>query len=1396
MPIMSTPKTKPVGNSSTQRRHARWRRGKNKNAKYAHKRRGKNKDARPNMFGNNAYGRCGKAKTRTNSGTSTSINKNQEHSTGSGIITHEILRFKGKPKTGKPTGKGKIQSPYDKWNKEMMKIKNTRCKKSILFKVKEEKPKDKDQVPLDDRRNQKRPICIHTTLGGEKIKALNRLLPHLQFEFTGRDAPRGHPLLHTLRRLGEEEIMKILSKDINKRSGNGVGRIVDIGASRRASMKYPKKIWGMEVARTPRKLALVKLLSREQGKGRLRDYKFCGHDAALCDCNFIPTGAMMIHSIYYNTPENVAKVIYNLTRKNKDFGDLYSLHHPLQGKGENELIRGQDEGVYVREGENIKTFAKSNIGTVYRHENIDWIYQTEDCTLPVTIRDGTDKKFYLLWDKVPFARDVVDIMRFQLLPAPDEMWETNNEPIPVETNMKPATKVKLWVPNNQLGDKHYNKLEQIEVSYPTELVTDCLDTVQGRPVEDIRSVLNTKYRDYMKSNKEEKTYDRSRAAPYLISQLYGLYIKSQSMVREHNNFYNRYQESIADAVLKGRITVTIRDMLLLLTRIMMLTAVTALGATFGGVLGIICAIFTLLVISYGLYDNRMPIFGIFGSFLIKHVSCTKDDQELTGFWFILDQVVRGIEWFFHGPLFRTFEGIEAVLEFLVVQSKIDMSIPRTFEEWVIDASIAFLWNWFAETLIVVLMLLFYYSISKLVFLVVYKRFRYRFLRVALFLCLCYGTVVAYVGAVTGTAEVLLDFFINLAEFYNEDDGVPFSNQPRFGGRELLAFEEDLGSTIMPLMAGAWIIFVLLITLIWCAWKTKVKPTMASFVKHVKNFRDTGNFPTLYGECRLEAVETLTSELDFKQDPKKKLVTSIPEKDRKGGRGAYLAGPGFYTCVPQVFSTAYKNLLVGVKSRVTRYVETKASPKLWSVISFMNLTRLKVRDGVPFPPIQTVRWLGNVLKYKIYRYAEYVARFPPAKRALIKQARWNFFGKINRKFQGYRQLVYKVFVKREKQMVVTKELFEPKKPRIIMGLSWLSKALAGPWFMTYSLALKLSWNIRHKIWFCSGYRAEDFNWWINNVVPKYKIPYFVVSDYSTFDITQGELVIMREIQRYVKLGFYTSVFLGKEILKSKYHTRAFGNGIKMSFAGMRKSGCHDTCSGNSGTNGEAMGGFYEYHGIPYNIAVLGDDSFAVICFSSLVRVFGAVNTEEKFRKALKEWITACGFVLKLISTRNIIKAEFLSMKFFPCKVYGHPTWKYAVGKKPGRCLVKIGWLLDKQDMTYTKAKGLLKGVLMSYVATAMHVPFLRIYVRVLLSKLKDVPYIEQYQNQFIVGSTEKQAAEVSESTWDAFLLFYGLTKSHEKKFEKRLIKRLEKGVRSLASDSDVDVLFQKELDLAL
>jgi hypothetical protein len=501
-----------------------------------------------------------------------------------------------------------------------------------------------------------------------------------------------------------------------------------------------------------------------------------------------------------------------------------------------------------------------------------------------------------------------------------------------------------------------------------------------------------------------------------------------------------------------------------------------------------------------------------------------------------------------------------------------------------------------------------------------------------------------------------------------------------------------------------------------------------------------------------------------------------------GPGVHLTGIGFTAAVPVVYSRSKHNLDVAIDTRGVPTVKPP-EPGAWDRVDTL------VNGTVSYPvleghlvraPIRDERVYGNYDKIITWEY--YISRFPPGKRKTMLQA----MVKFKDGFFRIAQLAYKGFVKREKIMKVTLNKFIPQRPRLIQGLSIFAKILAGAWFLMYSNALKSVWNVYYRIWYSSGATAEQHNSWLKDVMDELgEDLIYLFTDFSKFDLTQSVEAIDRESKHYVSLGFNDNVEYGQDILNAMKHSKVFSGQHHWSIPGTRKSGDLNTSSGNSKMTGDAMASWLISVGLWLfaRTVVLGDDDLTIISREALLRVFPSYS---EACASLQRHMTALGFIAKVGLTDNLLEAEYVSCRFYPV-AHG----KFAFGKKPGRTLTKIGYFMHKDNFAEEGYLAYLHGTLISYLPTANHVPFLRVYVWALLEHLANIAPRFEYDWKYRYTG---QLYETSAETWAAFTELYGLTPADEEVFLLNVKQAIAEGLPGMIHSKFVEIMF--EIDFSL
>lgn len=540
---------------------------------------------------------------------------------------------------------------------------------------------------------------------------------------------------------------------------------------------------------------------------------------------------------------------------------------------------------------------------------------------------------------------------------------------------------------------------------------------------------------------------------------------------------------------------------------------------------------------------------------------------------------------------------------------------------------------------------------------------------------------------------------------------------------------------------------------------------------------------------------------FPIDPEAKLSFKEMFVDKPPKPAVVFVGITFNTAVPIVHDNSFINIYKGLRTRSLLNVSVRADSEYFNrSMQYVDYLTSDLISGpqTQFLPIckkkayKVTTEVGDYeIDLKLVGFEEYLKNVgvpEKIKRILLAKEKFNTE-------YSYRDLFYEAFVKKDKVMKITREPFdfEKDKPRIIHGCSWLEKALAGYWYLNYGNALKHCWHPYNVIWYTSGYTADVFSWWATSAIDAFggvNNCLFFGSDFTTYEITQKRDIIERELLFYRKLGFMAFIKdkkVGRDLQKIRRLAKETAKRIfKFSIPYTRKSGQPDTSSGNSKNTGEAIMSYLKMLGLhdnDFRVGVLGDDNFTILKITEQLKAL-----LPNFKQGFIQHCEKLGYIAKAVLTKDLIKCEFLSLRFYP--VQG----MYVVGKKPGRCLVKLGFLFYKQEFKdYQSYVKLFKGVLLSYIGTSWHVPFLRVYVKKCLHYLRDVKEIMPDYNKYTVNSKQYKL-EPDVDTFAAFELVYGLNKADEHKFSEQIDKALENGLPFMLDSEFVDIMFKIDSEL--
>lgn len=521
---------------------------------------------------------------------------------------------------------------------------------------------------------------------------------------------------------------------------------------------------------------------------------------------------------------------------------------------------------------------------------------------------------------------------------------------------------------------------------------------------------------------------------------------------------------------------------------------------------------------------------------------------------------------------------------------------------------------------------------------------------------------------------------------------------------------------------------------------------------------------------------------FERDPTAKLKILSVCNRRPEHQVVTAVGVCFCTAAPMVHTSSQANLIKGIISRVIHKPIYDPDPKAWQLLDKLMRNELPLdgSSGTPRSVKPNFTFCNKVInQHPPYSFEEYLLRYPPNKRKVLLK----YADRVNSGDIANRQIVYNCFIKREKLMVITKDEHVEKKPRVIQGGPQLEKITSGVWFLDYAYAMKHEWNISNWIWFSSGATTDDYNMWFNCALDRLggvDNLVFIGSDFSTYDVTQGRICIKRECDWYKELGILQHVQGARQILKTKMKTTVYGKGIKVQYWAHRKSGTNDTTTGNSKNTAEVVGGHAKHFGYDHAvmITVQGDDNYTLVRADVLKRIF---PTHEAYEQSLVDWSKALGFKLKVQMSRCPTDVEFVSCRFFPIANY-----KYAIGKKPGRVLVKLGYMMTKPGRSRKQWLALLKGTCLSYLPTGNHVPFLRVYLQKMVNYIKVNPKFDD-KCQFRMGGCPQVA---NRDTFCYFEHTYGIGLTEERMFARHIDEAISKhGLPCIIDSPYVDEMFR-------
>lgn len=1276
-------------------------------------------------------------------------------------------------------------------------------------------------TPTEEVLDERRLVVVRTVTSKGGMEMYKKVKPELRFQFKQTKPAHKHAVASFLRGEGENLVYLKVKKYIRPDRP-----LLDVGTGGR----YPERcrvnrkqnkwhVHGCESAHDPRTVVKMNQLiektgvkpltdqTRIQSVGNIGGFTHCDCRAEECNHVLDFAAAMFTHSIYYNTPSQVAQIL-NLTYTKRGFALFHNLK---KTNGRFYEYDGTAEGSYHRVFDLITMKVSGNNHT-YQHPSVDWILKGGKLDVKFDTVAGPSRGA-LVWEFLSFDNTEQTLLcQFDLVPR----IQPSPKPIIYKPRVLPPSTpledddvrraVHMHAPDLKIGKICYHEdngesfcsitgtgqnQTYRTVVIPVELVRKIMQRMVGE--EQTADTLNSTLKQARRlcSAAKYKIYNASSldlisTLPLLIVEIAQLTRKASLPLKRLGTVKSKVQRAVHNRLLNMEGT---PPWMIMLVAFLIIGSVTGLSWFMHAMVGTWVVEMGLQVLSHlTLWFLRRAIYLLVILAYKHHWKIGLVDLIST----VLD-AVKGrsklmVAFFIVGTAFAG--GDEQLpnndLLFLLVHTILFM-ITDLYMAKRLRKRIAFL-------ALVPFVIVYYFGVETA----------------------CVAAVLVYILGFLPTKVVILiiGMFTKISSSkrvvagYNLtapilDELVQPENPEYPQGKRGWIRGTIYGGTLLTLFL--WVlVFVMLL-----------KPIKAEPIRKLgtwRNFKDAVIYDRIAVPCQgpipktedtLPSFETLLKPEDFpvregaqlKKDEDIPKISSMP--------GAKAVGMVFDTAAPCVFSTSQRNMEVSLRSRALAPPPFTVDKEYFRDMALIHdkLLNLHEEDGLPRSTHDSFEFAGQKFCFPNVTWEYYRDRF--------EKDKINRLNKHKEMFENgqtaIQQLNWGAFVKREKQMIITKEEFTPTRPRTIQGVSDVSKMLAGVWYLAYSYAMKFCWNPLQWIWYCSGYTTEVFNSWINRTMKRFKDPVFVFSDLSKFDQSQGEECIREDNRIATALNFIKDIPYGAQILASQLYGKVFGKGFKARVMGTRKSGGHDTSSNNTRNMFFNIATFLYKWGLgpiknvfglskdkieefmadecPSALAGLGDDNFTVIEREALIKTFGSFKN---MKELLVKHAQKLGFKLKVLITDNIVEAEFLSCKFFPIT-----ETTYAIGKKPGRVLTKIGWFLMKNGTAHRledEWKKVLAGMIKSYLPTGNHVPFLRVYLWMMQDYLKDVTPI--FTKKWMLQGMELY--EATDLTWSAFYDFYGLTESDERKFEQQIRLALKQfGLPCIVSSEYVEHMFMKE-----
>jgi hypothetical protein len=504
----------------------------------------------------------------------------------------------------------------------------------------------------------------------------------------------------------------------------------------------------------------------------------------------------------------------------------------------------------------------------------------------------------------------------------------------------------------------------------------------------------------------------------------------------------------------------------------------------------------------------------------------------------------------------------------------------------------------------------------------------------------------------------------------------------------------------------------------------------------------------------------------------------------------VTGMCFSDSFPVMHSNSSHNLRAGVVTRVLLERTAKLDPEYWDDCRWLFPdTCVHAGDGchvvarIPEPVGGEDDFEDSLERLEFYtHFNEWNSRFPPARRKLNLDAQADLKLGYNRSLDAY-----DVFVKRELESGVSYGEYTEGRPRVIQSLLGHPKVVRSPFIYSVSLALKKTWHYRCVCYFASGRTLDELGQWYNYHVPRMPEPVIFTTDFSKYDVHQGEEVITEEIEWLESLGIERHLSHPKSLRRSKLRTlgrgicRKTGARVKFKTGAMRHSGEPETTLCNTRLTMNIVYSFFSGWDRKA-IAACGDDNCTILDGKEIRRRAGSL---ERLLDLFREHCLKLGFpITGEINPLGTVAGEFLSLRFY------HTKEGYYPGKKPGRNLARIGFSKVSNGAKETQYLETWCATLRSYLPSSMHVPFLRVYIKECLEHCQQLGIKGEVELPAKFHSWIGSVREPTEQTYADFEAYYGLGRNDEIAFRDRIREHLRKySFGSVMSDEVVGRLWR-------